>query len=261
MFGTKSAKKEAIKSNGNSSATMVAVSQTMDALEATLEQEQQASTPAAVESHGTVQNSIGKGTIIEGNVRAEGDLLIDGIIKGDVTTKTKLICGPSALIEGNILAQHAEIAGRVQGTVKALGLLVINSSGTILGDVITKDLNVESGSTFNGRLQVGGNVTAQPIEIPKVKVSPVVPVMPVAVAPVMPVAAAPVIPVAVAPIAAAPVAPAPVAAESTSFDFIDSVFDAPARKPSVSVVSSAKSEMDKAADQLAANLAKSAMLR
>lgn len=248
MFGTKSAKREAVKSNGNSSATMAAVSQKMDALEATLEQEQQASAPAAVESHGAVQNSIGKGTIIEGNIRAEGDLLIDGIVKGDVTTKTKLICGPSALIEGNILAQHAEIAGRVQGTVKALGLLVINSSGTILGDVITKDLNVESGSTFNGRLQVGGNVTALPIEIPKVKVSPVVPVMPVAVAPVMPVVVA-------------PVTVAPVAAESESFDLIDSVFDAPARKPSVSMASPAKSDMDKAADQLAANLAKSALLR
>lgn len=246
MFGTKSAKKEAQSSNNDHSTTMASVNQKMDALQSTLDQEQQASAPAAVESHGVVQNSIGKGTIIEGNIRAEGDLLIDGIVKGDVTTKTKLICGPSALIEGNILAQHAEIAGRVQGTVKALGLLVINSSGTILGDVITKDLNVESGSTFNGRLQVGGNVTALPIEIPKVKVSPVIPVMPVVVAPV---AVAPVAPVAVAQV------------EVASSDLIDSVFDTPARKPSVSMASPAKSDMDKAADQLAANLAKSALLR
>ena len=110
----------------------------------------------------------------------------------------------------------------MQGTVKALGLLVINSSGTILGDVITKDLNVESGSTFNGRLQVGGSITSTPIEIAKVTVKPVV---------------------------------------AATLAVTDSVFDAPvAKKPSVTV--SENSDIsDKTAEQLAANLSKSALLR
>ena len=66
-----------------------------------------------------------------------------------------MLIGPSCVIEGNILAQHAEVAGRVKGTVQALGLLVIKSSSMIDGDVLTKNLNVESGSTFNGRFTVG----------------------------------------------------------------------------------------------------------
>ena len=222
MFGTKTAKKATYGSNGNGSTTMAAVSQNIDDLQTTLEEEQKANDVTPAESHGTLQNLIGKGTVIEGNVHAEGDLMVEGIVKGDVTTKTKLVCGPSALIEGNILAQHAEIAGRVHGTVKALGLLVINSSGTILGDVITKDLNVESGSTFNGRLQVGGNVTSLPIEIPKVTVAPLAPAASV---------------------------------------FTESVFDSPAKKPSVPMVSLAKSDADKTADQLATNLSKSALLQ
>ncbi len=103
----------------------------------------------------TMQNVIGKGTIIEGNIIAEGDLMVEGTVRGDVTTKTSLLVGPSCVIEGNILAQHAEVAGRVKGTVQALGLLVIKSSSMIDGDVLTKNLNVESGSTFNGRFTVG----------------------------------------------------------------------------------------------------------
>lgn len=101
------------------------------------------------------QNVIGKGTIIEGNIIAEGDLIIEGTVRGDVTTKTSLIVGPTCIIEGNILADHAEVAGVVKGTVQALGLLVIKSSSMIDGDVLTKNLNVESGSTFNGRFTVG----------------------------------------------------------------------------------------------------------
>ncbi|MBC7821883.1 MAG: polymer-forming cytoskeletal protein, partial [Planctomycetaceae bacterium] len=206
--------------NVNSSATMAAVNQKIDALQTTLDQEQQDNTSDSVGgTNAALQNAIGKGTLIEGNVHAEGDLLVEGIVKGDVTTKTKLVVGPSALIEGNILAQHAEIAGRVHGTVKAIGLLVINSSGTILGDVITKDLNVESGSTFNGRLQVGGNFTTTSIEIPKVTVPPVL--------------------------------------TSASSAITDSVFDSPAKKP----VSITKSDTDKTAEQLAANLSKSALLQ
>ena len=103
----------------------------------------------------TMQNVIGKGTVIEGNIIAEGDLIVEGTVRGDVTTKTSLLIGPSCVIEGNILAQHAEVAGRVKGTVQALGLLVIKSSSMIDGDVLTKNLNVESGSTFNGRFTVG----------------------------------------------------------------------------------------------------------
>lgn len=218
MFGAKT--KRDIRASGmNSTSTMSAVSQKIDDLQSTLDQEQKANVAeAAVESRGGLQNVIGKGTVIEGNVQAEGDLVVEGVVKGDVTTKTKLVAGPSAIIEGNILAQHAEIAGRVQGTVKALGLLVINSSGMILGDVITKDLNVESGSTFNGRLQVGGNVSSAPIEIAKVTVAPV---------------------------AAA---------------VVESVFDSSSAKKSSFSMAGELDDSDLTAEQLTANLAKSALL-
>lgn len=226
MFGTKT-KKEVSRTMGSAN-SMATVTSKIDSLQTAIEQEQIASAAApVVDRTEELQNVIGRGTVIEGNVTTEGDLTIEGIVKGDVTTKKKLVVGSHAVIEGNILSQHAEIAGRVQGTVKALGLLVINSSGTILGDVITKDLNVESGSTFNGRLQVGGTISTTRIEIPKPSLS-------------------------------MPVAPAVTSAS-------DSVFDAPAKKPAAEKlpVMSAKherSDSDKTADQLAANLAKSALL-
>ena len=171
MFGTKTNSGPATKQPTTTGGKMNSMDNKLNTLQTAMAAEAKASAPAAAPAADPLQNVIGKGTIIEGNVYAEGDLSVEGVVKGDVTTKTKLVAGIDSVIEGNILAQHAEIAGRVQGTVKALGLLVINSSGTILGDVITKDLNVESGSIFNGRLQVGSSVSATPIEIPKVTLS------------------------------------------------------------------------------------------
>ncbi len=176
MFGTKTNSGPATKQPVTTGGKMTSVDNKLNTLQTAMAAEAKASVPAEATGVEPLQNVIGKGTIIEGNVYAEGDLSVEGVVKGDVTTKTKLVAGIDSVIEGNILAQHAEIAGRVQGTVKALGLLVINSSGTILGDVITKDLNVESGSIFNGRLQVGSSVSATPIEIPKVTLSQPAPV-------------------------------------------------------------------------------------
>ncbi len=102
-----------------------------------------------------------KGTIIEGSLQTESDLQIDAVVKGDVTTKTQLVLGPNSKVYGNILAQNAEVAGEVKGNVQADGLLIIRSTSVIEGDVLTKDLNVESGATFNGRFQVGVSRLAQ----------------------------------------------------------------------------------------------------
>ena len=111
-----------------------------------------AAPPAAAEKS---QNVIGKGTLIEGNIIADGDLRLEGTVRGDVSTKTTLIVAQGSIIEGNLIAQHAEIAGKVHGTVTSTGLLTIKSTGTIDGDVITTNLNVEAGSAFTGRFQVG----------------------------------------------------------------------------------------------------------
>lgn len=125
----------------------------------------------------TAANVIGRGTVIEGNIIADGDLILEGTVRGDVTTKTKLVVGSGSIVEGNILAEHAEVAGRVRGTVQASGLLTIKATSVIDGDVITKNLNVESGSTFNGRFQVGGKVegSAKPaFDVNKKEQQPVV---------------------------------------------------------------------------------------
>ncbi|TXT28106.1 MAG: Uncharacterized protein FD138_2636 [Planctomycetota bacterium] len=104
MFGAKTKQKNHASMSGTS--TMSAVNQKIDALQNTLDEEQQAnSAESFAEPREILQNVIGKGTVIEGNVQAEGDLRVEGVVKGDVTTKTKFVAGPSAIIEGNILAQ------------------------------------------------------------------------------------------------------------------------------------------------------------
>ncbi|MEZ6057034.1 MAG: polymer-forming cytoskeletal protein [Planctomycetaceae bacterium] len=104
----------------------------------------------------SMKNYISAGTVIEGNIISHEDLRLDGKVKGDVKTSARLWLGKDSVVEGNILAAEAEVAGRITGTVESKGLLAIKSTCRIEGDIATKSLNVESGSSFNGRCKVGG---------------------------------------------------------------------------------------------------------
>ncbi len=112
------------------------------------------------------KNYISAGTVIEGNIISHEDLRMDGTVKGDIRTTGCLILGKDSNVEGNILAAEAEVAGLITGTVESKGSLTIRATCKIFGDIVTRSLNVESGSSFNGRCKVGGEAEDRPAARP-----------------------------------------------------------------------------------------------
>jgi cytoskeletal protein CcmA (bactofilin family) len=100
-------------------------------------------------------NIVGKGTIVEGNIEASGNIRIEGRINGSVKSKSKIALGQSSYVEGNIIAQNAEISGEVKGVVEVSDQLILRPSAVIAGDIITGKLIVESGAVFNGGCKMG----------------------------------------------------------------------------------------------------------
>lgn len=98
---------------------------------------------------------IGKGSVMEGTIETFGNLRIEGKVIGNLKTKSKVAIGDSAFIEGHILAQNAEIAGEVKGTVEISDTLVIKSTALVHGDIVTNKLIVEPGGAFNGNCKMG----------------------------------------------------------------------------------------------------------
>jgi len=100
-------------------------------------------------------NIIGRGTEIQGNVTATGDMRVEGRIMGTITCKARLVLSPEGVIEGNIDAVQATIAGDVKGTVVARQLLHIQETGKVLGDIFTEKLIVQLGAFFSGNCRMG----------------------------------------------------------------------------------------------------------
>ena len=62
-------------------------------------------------------NALAKGTVVEGSIRCDNDLRIDGTIKGKLTCQAKVIIGPTGMVDGEIHCQNAVIEGRFNGTL------------------------------------------------------------------------------------------------------------------------------------------------
>ena len=86
-----------------------------------------------------------------------GTIRLEGKIYGNLRSKGKTSLGESAYVQGNILAQSAEIAGEVKGTVEISEILTLKGTAVINGDIICNKLIVEAGATFNGKCQMGNN--------------------------------------------------------------------------------------------------------
>lgn len=100
-------------------------------------------------------NIIGKGTILEGNIETFGNIRIEGKVVGNIKTKSKAAFGHSSQIDGSVLAQNAEVAGHISGSVEISEVLILKATAVIDGDIITNKLIVESGAEFNGSCKMG----------------------------------------------------------------------------------------------------------
>jgi len=103
-------------------------------------------------------NIIGKGTIITGEVQTEGDLRVDGKVNGIIKTNAKVVLGPTALVEGDIISTAADISGKVIGKVEVKDLLFLKSTANIQGDIVAKKLVVEAGAVFDGTCSMGAKI-------------------------------------------------------------------------------------------------------
>lgn len=104
------------------------------------------------------QNTIAQGTIIEGDLKSEGDFRIEGVINGTLITKGKVVIGTTGLVEGSLSCNNADIEGKIKGKLVVLETLSLRASANVYGDVQTSKLAVEPGATFNANCQMKDSV-------------------------------------------------------------------------------------------------------
>jgi cytoskeletal protein CcmA (bactofilin family) len=111
-------------------------------------------------------NLISKGTRIAGDIISEGDIRIDGFLKGNIKSQGRLVVGETGAIEGEIECANVEVAGKVKGKISASDLITMKSTAMVSGEISTLKLAVEPGSLFSGTCKMG-QVSEKPVQEPQ----------------------------------------------------------------------------------------------
>lgn len=99
---------------------------------------------------------------IEGELKSQGNIKIDGLVNGKVHTSHDLLIGPNAQIDADLIAANASIAGIVKGNVTIKGHLTIASTGKLVGNISCGSLDISEGAYFSGACKMAEPKAAEP---------------------------------------------------------------------------------------------------
>ena len=104
------------------------------------------------------RNIIAKNTTLVGDLTSDGDFRVDGKIEGTIKTTGRVVIGKDGEVVGNIECLNADVEGIFSGKLDVEEVLSLKSTAIISGDVILGKLSVEPGATFNATCAMKGSV-------------------------------------------------------------------------------------------------------
>lgn len=94
---------------------------------------------------------LGPDTTIEGTLRFENSVLIEGKFKGTIHSEQgTLVVGESAEVEADITGGNVTIRGKVKGSVTAHQRVHLQDRGSFSGELTTPSLQMDESVTFDG---------------------------------------------------------------------------------------------------------------
>lgn len=108
---------------------------------------------------------LGATTVLEGSLKSEGNIRLDGTFSGSLEITGNVLVGETAEIDANIEARNISIAGKVRGNVTGNKVQLLKT-GHIWGDIFANSLSTEDGAFIDGKIamNITPPVTEPPVE-------------------------------------------------------------------------------------------------
>ena len=115
---------------------------------------------------------LGKGSSFNGSLEVEGDLRVDGTLKGKIKTSNILTVGPSGKVEAEVPVKCLILGGKLVGHIFASEKVELQSKSVLIGDITTKSLTIEAGAVFHGNCNMSAGESTKPLPERNEKESP-----------------------------------------------------------------------------------------
>jgi cytoskeletal protein CcmA (bactofilin family) len=110
---------------------------------------------------------IASGTVITGNVRADGTIKVEGEVIGNVQAAQQVLLARGSHVKGDVQAREAVIGGVVEGAIRASERVEIQATAIVTGDVTTQRIVIAEGGQLNGALVMTRKLAAGGPELVK----------------------------------------------------------------------------------------------
>lgn len=105
-----------------------------------------------VKTSKNIETIIGPSVKVEGDFHGEGDVIVEGIMTGNLKTKNNLKVMESAKIQAEIEAKSAFIAGEVVGNITVIDDIDLTATAKVKGDITAGLISIEKGAILNGKI-------------------------------------------------------------------------------------------------------------
>jgi cytoskeletal protein CcmA (bactofilin family) len=127
----------------------------------TVEEPRPTSQPVSREESSGARAVIGASIHVDGKLRGEEDLLIEGKVKGTVELKKNSVTiGSSGEVQADVYAHTIYVDGRLNGNLVASERIVIRKSAEIRGSITSPRVSLEDGARFNGTIDMDPDTEA-----------------------------------------------------------------------------------------------------
>jgi len=101
------------------------------------------------------RNVLSSDVEIKGKVKFTNDLVVDGIIEGEINSDGSLTVGENARIKAEINTRSVVIYGKVYGNINVTDRVDLKAGAELVGDIKAAILSIEPGAIFVGKSTVG----------------------------------------------------------------------------------------------------------
>jgi len=96
--------------------------------------------------------TIGQGITMSGEIENCDQLLVEGTVEATLNGAKLLDIAETGVFYGSVDIEEAVIAGRFEGDLTVDGRVTVEATGTVIGTITYRELNVEAGATIEGKI-------------------------------------------------------------------------------------------------------------
>ncbi|WKC75977.1 bactofilin family protein [Borreliella valaisiana] len=109
-----------------------------------------------------IKTIVGVGDFFKGDLVSNNFIRLDGDFMGTISSTKRVIIGESGRVKSSIDANELVISGMVVGNIYAKSKIKIFASGCVIGNISCKSIEVEEGAIIDGYMDIGAEYLRTP---------------------------------------------------------------------------------------------------